>query len=223
MYRIERQDQLYQTLPRALLFSPIIVVFSVLALLLPLSGVFAPGSLTITQNFTHIGPCMIPTATLSTPETTNEWLSVLVPEAIFSKNNESLLGFATVWTGVTPRAMALTMQCLIEQRIPDLPQVCGPNCRYKVSVPSIVFQCVPNPPSLPYFQGGYNNTDCRSCIPGTYWNATTDPTSMWGFYIAWMSNGKNGTSGNASCSPVQAQYDVEVRTIASSTRFLTHV
>jgi hypothetical protein len=69
MYRIERQDQLYLTLPRALFFSPTIVAFSVLALLLPLSGVFAPGSLTIvTQNFTDVGNCTIPTGNLSTPE-----------------------------------------------------------------------------------------------------------------------------------------------------------
>jgi hypothetical protein len=87
----------------------------------------------------------------------------------------------------------LLTQCFIEQRIPDLPQACGPNCRYKVNgVSSFAFQCTPNPSSLP-----------------------DDLTSE--FYIAWESNGPEGTSGNASCSAVEAQYDIEVRTIALST------
>jgi hypothetical protein len=48
----------------------------------------------------------------------------------------------------------------------------------------------------------------------SFWNGTTDPNSKWGFYISWSSNGDYGagTSGNASCSPFQAEYDVEVRT-----------
>jgi hypothetical protein len=70
MYRIERQDQLYKTLPQALFFSPTIVIFSVLTLLLPLSGVFTPGSLAVTKNsFSHVGPCMIPSGNLSASDT----------------------------------------------------------------------------------------------------------------------------------------------------------
>jgi hypothetical protein len=123
------------------------------------------------------------------------------------------------WVDVTPVATALTTQCLAEQRIPDLPQACGPNCRYKVSVLSFVFQCTPNPSSLPYNQAG-NCPDPPDCTDLALWNGTTDPSSMWAFYVAWSSNKWNGTdwsggtSGNAHCSPVQAQYDVEVRTIA---------
>ena len=206
MYQIERQDQLYQTLPRALLFNPTIVTFSVLTLLLPISGVFAPGSLTVTtHNSTDVGPCTIPTGNLSTSG---------------APDSESLYNLGTLWLGVTPRATALTAQCLAGQRIPDLPQACGPNCRYKVSVPSFVFRCTPNPPSLPYGQAG---TYCKYCSGPilTLWNGTTDPTSNWAFYVAWASNDNGtGTSGNASCSPVQALYDVEVRIIVLFTYFL---
>ena len=144
------------------------------------------------------------------------------------------------WTGVSPRAMALTTQCLVEQRIPDLPPACGPNCRYKVSVPSFVFQCTPNPSLLPNDQAGMpgpclpeslgtvpdqGSYVCNGLYNVTMWNGTTDPTSMWAFYVAWDSGNLEGqdligTSGNASCSPVQAQYDVEVRTIALSTQIL---
>jgi len=196
MYRIERQDQLYKTLPRALFFSPIIVVFSALTLLLPLSGVFAPGSLTVTpKNITEHNTCMIPTGNLSTPGPDYQ--------SFYFGNNR-------LWVGSTPNAIALTTQCLVGQRIPDLPQACGPNCRYNVSVPSFAFQCTPNPPSLPYGQAGIDTL--------TFWNGTDDPTSKWAFYVAWKSNDVNGTgtSGNASCSPVQAQYDFEVCPIVLS-------
>jgi hypothetical protein len=202
MYRIERQDQLYKTLPQALFFSPTIVVFSALTLLLPLSGVFAPGSLTTvtTQNSTDVGPCMIPTGYLSTPDTPNY-------SSLYN------LGGTGYWTSVTPRATGLTTQWLVEQRIPDLPQACGPNCCYNVSIPSFIFQCTPNPSSLPYAQGGIPGQDYGI----TVWNGTMHSNSLWGFYIAWKSNGLNGTSGNASCSPVQAQYHVKVWEIAFST------
>ena len=117
--------------------------------------------------------------------------------------------------------MALTTQCLFEQRIPDVPQACGPNCRYTVSVPSFVFQCTPNPPSLPYGQGNGSGSYLDDhWINHTVWNGTTDPTSKWAFYVAWQSYSQSGTSGNGSCSPVQAQYDIEVCTISLFTQFL---
>ena len=205
MYRIERQDQLYKTLPQAVFFSPTIVVFTVLNLLLPLSGVFAPGSLTVdTKNFTNVGgPCIIPSGNLSTPDT---------PDSI-SLFSYSLGGW---WGGAMPRAMDLAAQCLVEQRIPDLPQACGPNCRYKVSVPSFVIQCTPNPISLPYMQGA-SDLDEDSFF-GTLWNGMIDTHDGTQFYVVWHSSGPKGTSGNGSCSPVQVQYDVEVRKISLSTR-----
>jgi len=199
MYRIERQDQLYKTLPRALFFSPTIVAFSAFTLLLPLSGVFAPGSLTvITQNLSQDRPCEIPTGNLSNA-------SVVDYGTLFTTDDSG------VWSGPTGRATALATQCFLEHRIPDLPQACGPNCRYKVSVPSFVFQCTPNPPSLPYGQTDFSFT---------FWNGTTDPTSKLAFYVAWRSNGQSGTSGNASCSPVQAQYDIKVCTMTLFTQCL---
>ena len=185
IYRIERQDQIHKTLPQALFFSPTIVAFSLLTLILPLSGVFPPGSLTVaTKGYTDVpGPCTVPTGNLS------DFYDA--PMTFFSR---------------------LTTQCFVEQRIPDLPQACGPNCRYKVNgVSSFAFQCTPNPSSLPDGQAGDGLT---------LWNGTThvneSRSRLW-FYIAWQSNGPNGTSGNASCSPVEAQYDIEVRTFALST------
>ena len=221
MYRIERRDQLYQTLLQALLFSPVIVAFSVLTLLIPLSGVFAPGSLTVTtKGSTYNSSCMIPTGNLSTPNT---------PDSESLSNYGPVTAYPQPWVGFSPRAMALTTQCFVGQRIPDLPPACGSNCRYKVSVPSFVFQCTPNPSSLPYSQAGLPRA-CEDpfCTPDiTIWNGTTSPTgtSMWTFYVAWNSGNLEGqdligTSGNASCSPVQAQYDVEVRTIALYTQIL---
>jgi hypothetical protein len=221
MYRIERQDQLYKTLPQAVFFSPAIVVFTALNLLLPLSGVFAPGSLTvITKNFTDVGgPCMIPSSNLSTPNTSD-------PISLFTTDG-------SYWTGVTPRATELTLQCLVEQRILDLPQACGPNCRYKVSVPSFVIQCTPNPSSLPYKQVVVDpytyhiENSSASYSPGTLWNGTIDQSNFdiatSSFFLGWHSTGPNGTSGNASCSPYQAQYDIEVRTIAFSTRLFLNI
>jgi hypothetical protein len=160
MYRIERQDQLYKTLPQALSFSPTIVIFSVLTLLLPLSGVFAPGSLTVTtSNSTDISSCKIPTGNLSTPNT-------LDYSSLYA------IDFISAWT-ITPRAVALATQWFVEQRIPDLPQACGPNCRYKIQVPSFAFQCTPNfPSSLPYAQLG------EQPFMTTLWNTTVDPKSM---------------------------------------------
>jgi hypothetical protein len=187
---------LYKTLPQALFFSPTIVVFSALTLLLPLSGVFAPGSLTVTtQNSTNIDTCMIPTSNLSAVNTPDS-ASLFTVDALAR------------WNGVTPRAKALTLRWLVEQSIPDLPQACGPNCRYKVHVPSFVFNCTPNAGSVPSGQGG------NPTVGTTLWNGTEDPSLTGGFYIAWQSNGLNRTSGNAACSPVQAEYDVEVWMIA---------
>ena len=215
MYRIERQDQLYKTLPQAVFFSPTIVVFTVLNLLLPLSAVFAPGSLTVdTKNVTNVSePCIIPSGNISTPNT---------PDSL------SLFSYSEgpVWGGATPKAMDLATQCLVEQRIPDLPQACGPNCRYNVSVPSFVIQCTPNPSYLPYNQmaGGMTYVGGNTTVPelfiGTLWNATIDPASYdTGFFVGWQSSGPNGgTSGNGTCIPLVAQYDVEVRKISLSTR-----
>jgi hypothetical protein len=213
MYRIERQDQLYKTLLRALFCSPTIVAFSVLTLLLPLSGVFAPGSLTVTtQTSTNVTNCTIPTGDLSIPNTPDSYFYYMgYPKAV-----ERLRTMG--WDGVTLRAAALTAQCLSGQRIPDLPQACGPDCLYKVSVPSFVFKCTPNPPSLPYGQAGPGCVDFGQLC--SVWNVTTDPTSMWAFYVAWSSTRANkteGNAGNAYCSPVQAQYDIEVWAIALST------
>ena len=214
MYRIERQDELYKTLPQAVFFSPTIVVFTALNLLLPLSAVFAPGSLTVdTKNVTDVGePCIIPSGNISTPNTPDS-------TSLFS------LSAGGWWGGAMPRAMDLAAQCLVEQRIPGLPQACGPNCHYKVSVPSFVIQCTPNPSSLPYMQvpGGMGYEGIRGndteFFFGTLWNGTIDLDDNTQFYVGWHSSGPNGgTSGNGSCSPVQVQYDVEVRKISLSTR-----
>jgi hypothetical protein len=192
MYRIERQDQLYKTLPQALSFSPTIVIFSALMLLLPLPGVFAPGSLTVVpENFTNVpGNCTIPTGNL-------------LNSGSFSNGPEN------VWTGITPKATQLTRQWFMEQHIPDLPQACGPNCRYKVHIPSSALQCTPNPSSLPNGQSNWNSDS----YVRTLWNGTA--VDLLGFYIAWQSNDIAGTSGNAFCSFSQAHYDIEVWIIAS--------
>jgi len=120
---IERQDQLYKTLPRALFFSPTIVVFSALTLLLLLSGVFAPGSLTVTtKDSTHVSLYVISTGNISTPDTPDS-------TSFFTQGGTQPSGFNASWAGITPRVKGLTIQWFAGQRIPYLPQACGPNCR----------------------------------------------------------------------------------------------
>ena len=205
MYRIERQDQLYKTLPRALFFSPTIVIFSALTLVLPLSGVFAPSSLTVApKNFYNIsGPCMIPTGNLSTPNTP-DYSSLYSSEV-----NDVGSKYVQSWDESTTKATVFVSKLFMEHRIPDLPQSCGPNCRYNVSVPSFVFQCTPDPLSSPLFPVQKS--------PFNLWWATQDSVG-WAFNVSWNSWSLNetGTSGKASCISVQAQYDIEVRVIPLS-------
>lgn len=161
---------------------------------------------------------MIPTGNLATPNTPDS-------KSFFTQGGTQMSGFNASWAGITPRVRGLTIQWFAGQRIPDLPQACGPNCRYKVHIPSFVFQCTPNPSLLPYGQAGNPMMDFTTFWNGTvepirfanpfhhlFWNGTEDPNSKWGFYVSWSSNGNYGagTSGNASCSPLQAEYDVEV-------------
>jgi len=208
MYRIERQDQLYKTLPHALFFNPTIVIFSSLTLLLPLAGVFAPSSLTVaTENSTNVsGHCMIPTGNLSTPNTP-DYSSLYDFETNYGNKTDP---YVLSWDDATPKATTFITKLFLEHRIPDLPQSCGPNCRYIVSVPSFIFQCTPNPLWLPPFPS-------PDSLPVLLWNATQN--SNWHFDISWNSWNGTGTSGsgNAFCLAVQAQYDVEVRVIPLST------
>jgi hypothetical protein len=160
---------------------------------------------------------VIPTGNLSTPNYPDS-------QSFFMQGGTLPSGYLNAsWAGITPRVRGLTMQWFSGQRIPDLPRVCGPNCRYKVHIPSFVFKCIPNPSSLPYGQAGNPMLDFNTFGNGTtepirlnpshsLWNGTTDPNSKWGFYISWSSEARYGvgTSGNASCSPFQAKYDVEV-------------
>jgi hypothetical protein len=162
IYQIERQDQLvYKTLPHTLFFSPTIIIFSILTLLLPLSGVFAPGSLAVTtkNSLDHVGPCMIPSGNLSASDTPDS-------TSLFAVDHQGQ------WFGSSSRASALTLQWFVDQRIPDLPQACGPNCRYKVHVPSFAFQCTPNPSSLPYGQASMDS------YTQTLWNGTLAQDQM---------------------------------------------
>jgi len=206
MYRIERQDQLYKTLPQALFFSPIIVIFSVITLFSPLSGIFAPGSLTVTtKNSTGISNCTIPTGNIFGDLSSVSGVSLDANDGSFD---------------VSPKLLVPAMQSYVDHRIPDLPQACGPNCRYQVQVSSFVFNCTPSPSFLPYGLAGNENSTGFPVL----WNGTTEPMGpndlMGEFYIAWQSNGPNGTSGNVSCMPLQAQYDIEVWIISLSTSLL---
>ena len=209
MYRIERQDQLYKTLPQALFFSPIIVIFSALTLFLPLAGIFSPASLTVTtKNSTVINNCTIPTGNISGQNTAD-------PSYFLGFNIVPDNGHFTV----PPRLLSVTMQSHVDHRILDLPQACGPNCRYKVHVPSFVFNCTPNPSYLPY---GLMGNASSPAFP-VLWNGTTEkigPNDFMGqFYVAWQSNNPNGTWGNIFCIPLQAQYYIEVWIIALPTSF----
>lgn len=110
-------------------------------------------------------PCIIPTGNLLDTPT-------------FSSLEDYSFGNGSTQPAITPAATAFITKLFIDQRIPDLPQACGLNCRYNVSIPSFVFQCTPNP-SLPYDQTG--DVDSNTIV-----NVTIDPNSFWGFYIGWQ-------------------------------------
>jgi len=118
------------------------------------------------------------------------------------------------------------MRWFSDMRIPDLPQACGPNCNYTVSFSSFVYQCTPNPSSLPYGQAGFPRPhDFYADYNITLWNGTeSEGLGPEGFYVAWSSNGPNhGKSGNASCEPFLARYNVEVQTKGGIQTVITNV
>ena len=92
------------------------------------------------------------------------------------------------WTGITPVAQKLAYSTFIGQKIPQLPQPCGLNCTYSVSVPSIAFQCkegVDLPPAM-------KPATSAGVWEEAFWNATaiTSGSPPASFYVYWKSTTK---------------------------------
>lgn len=168
-----------------------------MCLAFPLAAILASGALGITTSYQTdiLDSCVVPSGNLSnaTPSST-----------LYTK--ESLW-----WGGPSEMANRLVMRSFIEGTIPPLPQSCGSNCSYQVSMDSMAFQCERNV-SVP--QGQLASTTATQ----TLWNATVNATDgawnpIYPFYVAWNSSSSDGagTLGGVFCSPVQARYDFEVR------------
>lgn len=129
------------------------------------------------------------------------------------------------WGDVSEEATRIALRSFVEGVIPPLPQPCGSNCSYLVSIDSMAFQCERNA-TIAQAQLSYTASS------QTVWNATVnatgtgtgvvDPTSP--FYVAWNSSSSDhsGTTGTAVCSPVLARYDFNVRVFAINVMVFCH-
>jgi len=181
-------------LSSSILKSPLLVLAVAVSFLLLIPTVFAPSSLQVVPGPPQLlsRSCQIPTGNLT---------NGLPGSRLFQTG-----GFG-YWTGVTPVAQKLAYSAFIAQKIPPLPQPCGSNCTYSVSVPSIAFRCkegVELPAAM----------TPATPVPGrdwdqVFWNATAviasrPPAS---FYVYWKSSTQSGTNGTALCTVGTAKYD----------------
>jgi hypothetical protein len=182
-------------LSSSILNSPLLVVTVGVSFLLLIPSVFAPSSLQVIPGPNRVLPrsCQVPTGNLTNGS----------PGSILYQTG----GFG-YWTGITPVAQKLAYSTFIGQKIPQLPQPCGINCTYSVSVPSIAFQCkdgvelpaamTPATPSMYWEEAFWNATATISGSP---------PAS---FYVYWKSTTRSGTNGTALCTVGTANYDFTV-------------
>ena len=126
------------------------------------------------------------------------------------------------FTGITPLAHRLVSSTIMGQRILPLPQPCGLNCTYSVSVPSFAFECQDGV-QLPAEMSSNKDTLSALVWREPFWNATSDPTADLGsisFYVYWKSRTESGTNGTARCTVGRATYDF---TVSRASLSLQHV
>lgn len=179
----------------SILNSPLLVLTVAVSFLLPITTIFAPSSLRVVPGPNQELPrsCQVPTGNL-----TNGSSGSIMYQT----------GGWGYWTGITPVAQKLAYSTFIGQKIPALPQPCGSNCTYSVSVPSIAFQCkegvalpaamTPATPAVSWQEAFWNASATISGSP---------PAS---FYVYWKSSTQSGTNGTALCTIGTAKYDFTV-------------
>lgn len=178
--------------------SPLLVIVVAVSFLLPIPTIFTPSSLRVVSRpvVEPSTPCSVPTGNLTN-----------------GGSGSTMYGAAGwgYWTGITPVAQKLATSTFIGQKIPSLPQTCGLNCTYSVSLHSIAFRCknsVEIPPGL-----STDWPDKKGIGEETFWNATTNSTDGGPadpFYIYWKSTTQSGTNGTAMCTVGTAQYNFTV-------------
>ena len=117
------------------------------------------------------------------------------------------------FTGITPLAHRLVSSTIMGQRILPLPQPCGLNCTYSVSVPSFAFECQDGV-QLPAEMSSNKRPLSAVIWNEPFWNATVNPTvginPPTSLYVYWKSRTESGTNGTALCTVGGANYDFTV-------------
>ncbi|KAG8901581.1 hypothetical protein FRC00_006143 [Tulasnella sp. 408] len=190
---------------------PLLVGATVLSFMIPIAAVFTPASLGVrTITYEVIAPCVIAAGNFKNSAYDG------VPRFY---EGTSCYAFHDVTTTV-----ARVSDITFARGAPiPLPEFCGKNCTYKISVDSTAFKCDQNV-TLP--DGHMGTFDPLHPGPSTktFWNATAaggdqmEPTVP--IYVGWATNGDSltmdtsvGTSGAAYCIPVSARYEFTVQTM----------
>lgn len=160
LYLIERRDAFATLFSDAIFRNPLLVLIGFATFLLPIAAVFTPASLgVVTASYTGVSaPCMVPSGNLSSCQTGS---------ALWNGAFSDISGATTLLT-------QLASQTFVRQQIPPLPQACGPNCTYHVSMNSIAFECQPLAavPEAMMVQGGVIEPSNDGYV--TIWNSTLD-------------------------------------------------
>ncbi|KAG8950251.1 hypothetical protein FRC04_007885 [Tulasnella sp. 424] len=207
LYQVERRDIVSTILSNAIRRAPLLVAITLLSFLLPIAAIFTPASLGVSSstNSDLAGPCVVTTGNFSGPEATG-----LHQGGIFL-------------SGFTPTVQKIAEAAFYGGTIVPLPDYCGQNCTYFLTVDSFTFSCQTTGVTLP--EGQMGTFDPQHPGPGiqTFWNATltgseadSDPTMP--FYLGWATGGmvvpfdsSIGSSGSAYCTPMQARYNFQIR------------
>ena len=182
----------------SVLKSPLLVLIVAMSFLLSIPTVFTPSSLQVVSGPSNDQPssCQIPTGNLANGTSGSTLFQT---------------GGWGYFIGVTPLAQKLVSSTFMGQKIPPLPQPCGLNCTYSVSVPSFAFQCQDGV-QLP---AGMSSTTVSATVWNeAFWNATANstatPSPPTSFYVYWKSTTESGTNGTALCTVGTALYDFTV-------------
>lgn len=204
VYLVADKDTMATFFSSAILRSPLLVTAAALSFLLPIPTVLTPSSLQVTPHtVSNWSPCQVPTGNVMSGG----------PGSVMYQT-----GGWGYWAGVTPVAQKLALSTFVGQKIPPLPQSCGLNCTYSVTVPSIAFRCQ-EAVELPAATSG--NQQLRE---ESFWNSTTTevgPSPNTSFYVYWKSTEEGGTNGTALCTVGTAQYHFTVQT-TNGQQFVTY-
>ncbi|KAG8901582.1 hypothetical protein FRC00_006144 [Tulasnella sp. 408] len=218
LYSVERRDVMSTVLSNAVMHGPLLVGATILSFMLPIAAVFTPASLGVrTMTYEEHGHCVIVAGNLRNHKMPS--LGGTVPKLYV---NTPLSGYSFHDVSTT---VARISDITFSRGAPiPLPEFCGKNCTYKVSVDSMAFKCEQNIPLPDRHMGTYDPLYWNDGPwTKTFWNATAtgdqmEPTLP--IYVGWATLGTGatmdtsvGTTGSAYCTPVSARYDFTVKTM----------